>query len=214
MTPLQLTPNELKELSVLWDEALARESEDLANWLQRLQVSSQAVRSALESMLARRGEAEDSFLQKGSAPEAIDFMGSQQSRPQVGTLVGNYRLVRELGRGGMGVVWLAERADGLMQRSVALKIPHPWLGARFMDRFATEREILASLVHPHIARLYEAGQTAEGQPYLVLEYIDGQSLMAHCGALALPLKQRLELFLQILDAVQFAHERHVVHRDL
>jgi len=214
MTPLQLTPNELKELSALWDDALARGSEDLVHWLGRLQVSSEAVRSALESMLARRGETQDSFLQKGSAPEAIDFMGRQQSRPRVGTLVGNYRLVRELGRGGMGVVWLAERADGLMQRSVALKIPHPWLGARFMDRFATEREILASLVHPHIARLYEAGQTLEGLPYLVLEYIDGQPLMAYRDARALTLRQCLELFLQILDAVQFAHERHVVHRDL
>jgi serine/threonine protein kinase len=214
MTPLKLTPDELKELSTLWDEAHACPPEDLAHWLAQLQVSSPAVRSALESMLSRRGEAQDSFLQKGSAPDAIDFMGSRQARQQVGTQVGNYRLMRELGRGGMGSVWLAERADGLMQRTVALKIPHPWLGARFMDRFATEREILASLVHPHIARLYEAGQTAEGQPYLVLEYVDGQSLMAYCNERALTLRQRLELFLQILDAVQFAHERHVVHRDL
>jgi serine/threonine-protein kinase len=214
MTPLLLTPNELQELSVLWDQALSHQSEDLAHWLDQLQVSSQAVRSALESMLARRGQTQDSFLQKGGAPEAIDFAGSRHISPQVGTEVGSYRLVRELGRGGMGVVWLAERADGLMQRSVALKIPHPWLSARFMDRFATEREILASLVHPHIARLYEAGQTAEGQPYLVLEYIDGQSLMAYCDGRTLTLRQRLELFLQILDAVQFAHERQVVHRDL
>ncbi len=214
MTPLQLNPSELKELSNLWDEALAVPSNDLARWLEQLQVSSQAVCSAIESMLARRDAAQDSFLQKGSAPEAIEFMGSGQAAQQPGTQVGNYRLVRELGRGGMGIVWLAERADGLMQRTVAVKIPHPWLGARFMDRFATEREILASLVHPHIARLYEAGRTSEGQPYLVLEYIDGQSLMAYCDARTLTLRQRLEIFLQILDAVQFAHERQVVHRDL
>ena len=214
MTPLQLNPDELKELSALWDEALALPSNDLARWLDQLQVSSPAVRSALESMLSRRGGVQDSFLQKGSAPHAIEFMSSPHAAQQAGMQVGNYRLVRELGRGGMGIVWLAERADGLMRRTVALKIPHPWLSARFMDRFATEREILASLVHPHIARLYEAGRTAEGQPYLVLEYIDGQSLMAYCDARKSTLKQRLEIFLQILDAVQFAHERQVVHRDL
>ncbi len=214
MTPLQLNPDELKELSALWDEALALSPDDLARWLEQLRVSSPAVRSALESMLSRRGGVQDSFLQKGSAPHAIEFMSSPQAAQQAGTQVGNYRLVRELGRGGMGIVWLAERADGLMQRTVALKIPHPWLSARFMDRFATEREILASLVHPHIARLYEAGRTPEGQPYLVLEYIDGQSLMAYCDARTSTLRQRLEIFLQILDAVQFAHERQVVHRDL
>lgn len=214
MTPLQLNPDELKELSALWDEALAHPSDDLAHWREQLRVSSPAVRSALESMLSRRGGAQDSFLQKGSAPHAIEFMSSSHAAQQAGTQVGNYRLVRELGRGGMGIVWLAERADGLMQRTVALKIPHPWLSARFMDRFATEREILASLVHPHIARLYEAGRTPEGQPYLVLEYINGQSLMAYCDDRKLTLRQRLEIFLQILDAVQFAHERQVVHRDL
>lgn len=214
MAPIQLSPNELKELSALWDKALALQPDELTCWLQQLQVSSPAVLSALEYMISRRSGVEDSFLQNGISPLPIDLMSSLHGTQGVGADVGKYRLVRELGRGGMGVVWLAERADGLMRRNVALKIPHPWLSARFMDRFATEREILASLSHPHIARLYEADRTSSGQPYLVLEYIDGEPLVAYCATRTLSLKKRLELFLQVLDAVQFAHERQVVHRDL
>jgi serine/threonine-protein kinase len=129
--------------------------------------------------------------------------------------VGPYRVIRLLGRGGMGSVWYAERSDRLVRRGVALKLP---LGLNADEvlaaRFAREREILAGLVHPHIARLYDVGITANGQPYLALEYIEGEPLNVYCDSRCLDLRSRIRLFLQILDAVQYAHSRLVIHRDL
>jgi len=129
--------------------------------------------------------------------------------------VGPYRLERELGRGGMGTVWLARRTDGLLKRPVALKLPIA--GPRIADltrRFGRERDILADLAHPNIARLYDAGVTAEGQPYLALEYIDGTPIIAYCDRHRLSIRGRLGLYSQVLHAVRYAHSRLVIHRDL
>src|SRR5271156_2201101 len=115
----------------------------------------------------------------------------------------------------MAEVWLARRADGAFKRDVALKLP--LLTRRRTDleqRFAHERDILASLEHPNIARFYDAGVDTEGLPYLSMEYVNGQALMKWCSRKALGIEERLTLFLQILDAVKYAHEKHVIHRDL
>ena len=128
--------------------------------------------------------------------------------------IGPYRVISPLGQGGMGSVWLAERADGLFTRRVALKLVHRSLEAAATERFARERQILAGLDHPHIARLLDAGFTEDGQPYLALEYVEGQPLTTYCDARALSLRNRIELFLQVIGAVQFAHANLVVHRDL
>ena len=101
---------------------------------------------------------------------------------QPGDEIGPYRLVRELGSGGMGVVWLAERTDGLINRPVALKLPHgAWKRAGLAERMAREREILATLTHPNIAHLYDAGVTADGQPYLAIEYVEGRPIDVYCS---------------------------------
>ena len=132
-----------------------------------------------------------------------------------GGVVGPYKLIRELGRGGMGEVWLAERADGSLKRPVALKLPILSLHNRaFAERFSRERDILAQLTHPQIARLYDAGVTAAGQPYLALEYVEGEPITDYCDGKRLGLEQRLELFLGVLRAVQYAHTHLIVHRDL
>jgi serine/threonine-protein kinase len=132
-----------------------------------------------------------------------------------GTLVGPYRVLRELGSGGMGVVWLAERADGLLKRQVALKLHHASsFDHSLADRFAREGQILAQLVHPNIARLYDAGTSANGQPYLALEYVDGEPVTVYAARRRLPLERRLLLFVDILRAVQYAHANLIVHRDL
>jgi serine/threonine-protein kinase len=132
-----------------------------------------------------------------------------------GALVGPYRLIRELGVGGMGQVWLAERADGLLERQVALKLPHlSWGAASFADRMARERNILASLAHPNIARLYDAGLAADGRPFLALEYVDGQFIDAYATAHRLSVRERVQLVVQVARAVAHAHARLVVHRDL
>lgn len=129
--------------------------------------------------------------------------------------LGPYRLLRQLGHGGMGVVWLAERSDGHLKRLVALKLPLQILGKlpEFRARFAQERDILSALVHSNIARLYDA-DVVQDRPYLVLEFVEGQPLTAYCNDRNLPLPERLRLFLQILSAVQYAHSHLVVHRDL
>jgi serine/threonine protein kinase/cytochrome c-type biogenesis protein CcmH/NrfG len=132
-----------------------------------------------------------------------------------GDSVGPYELVRLLGTGGMAEVWLARRADGAFKRDVALKLP--LLTRRRHDleqRFAHERDILASLEHPNIARFYDAGVDTDGLPYLSMEYVNGQPLMKWCSRKTLGVEQRLTLFLQILDAVKYAHEKHIIHRDL
>jgi serine/threonine protein kinase/Tfp pilus assembly protein PilF len=132
-----------------------------------------------------------------------------------GSVVGPYRLIRELGRGGMSIVWLAERADGLLKRRVALKLPLVLLhNSVLAERFARERDILAQITHPNIARLYDAGIAASGQSYLALEYVEGERITEFCGGHQLSLKQRLSLFLDVLHAVEYAHVRSIVHRDL
>ena len=114
----------------------------------------------------------------------------------------------------MGAVWLAERADGLMQRNVALKLPFGPFRGDLAARIAREREILATLDHPHIARLYDAGVAADGQPYLALEHVDGQRIDRYCDERRLDVAARLRLFLQAARAVAHAHAQLVVHRDL
>jgi serine/threonine protein kinase len=134
---------------------------------------------------------------------------------RINDLVGPYRLIRKLAEGGMGAVWLAERCDGMVQRPVALKLPHgTWQREALAERLAREREILATLNHSNIARLYDAGLTADGRPYLALEYVDGCHIDEHCDRNQLDLRARLRLFLQVAGAVASAHSRLVVHRDL
>ena len=115
----------------------------------------------------------------------------------------------------MGTVWLAERADGLMQRHVALKLPRgAWLRADLVARMGRERDILSTLEHPNIARLYDAGVTAGGRPFLALEFVDGRSIDQYFAAEGLDVRARVRLFLQVVQAVAYAHGRLVVHRDL
>lgn len=160
----------------------------------------------LESLMALEQEREDFLAQPLVAP-------LPGARP--GVLVGPYRLERMLGEGGMGQVWLAARADGLYQRRVALKLLRPGLtDPNLRLRFTRERQILARLEHPHIARLLDAGISGDSQPYLALEYVEGEPITDWCRARTLALGARLQLFLQTCDAVSHAHANLIVHRDL
>ena len=128
---------------------------------------------------------------------------------------GNYRTVRLLGAGGMAAVYLAERADGQFQQTAAVKVIAPHVaGEAFRERFLAERQILAGLSHPNITKLLDGGVTAEGTPYLVMEYVAGQPLDSYCDAHKLGLRERLELFLKVCAPVAYAHRNLVVHRDL
>ena len=130
-------------------------------------------------------------------------------------MVGPYRLLEEIGHGGMGTVWLAERSDEAYTKRVAIKLMQRGLhSTELLARFKTERQILASLDHPHIARLIDGGTTENGVPYVVMEHVEGKPLDLHCDEERLTTGQRLELFSQVCEAVSFAHRHLVVHRDL
>jgi serine/threonine-protein kinase len=131
-----------------------------------------------------------------------------------GDRLGAWRLLRRLGKGGMGAVHLAERADGHFEQQAAVKLIRGFPGPETLAHFARERQILATLQHPCIARLLDGGATPGGQPYLVMEYVEGVPIDEHCEAHALDLRARLELFRAVCGAVQFAHQRLVVHCDL
>ena len=154
-----------------------------------------------------------------ATPELLDALNREETARTHDTLIGlrlgAWRLQREIGRGGMGAVYLAERDDGEYTQHAAIKLVRPgWDVGELLQRFRAERQILASLSHPNIARLLDGGVSDDGKPYLVLEYVDGQAIGRYCDAQHMDIAGRLALFLTVGDAVTHAHHRLVVHRDL
>jgi eukaryotic-like serine/threonine-protein kinase len=141
-------------------------------------------------------------------------LAPRDERLLVGRVIANYQLVSVLGRGGAGTVFLGERADKQFSGKVAVKVVDRSQAADLGMRFRAERQILASLNHPNIARLIDAGETEDGQPYLVMEYVEGQPLDQYCDERKLDLRKRLKLFMDICGAVQYAHQNLIIHRDL
>jgi eukaryotic-like serine/threonine-protein kinase len=186
-----------------WDlDAAARE-----RWLATLPSEHERLKQTLDDMLSRRSGVETDLFAKP--------LGQATAAWVEGSDVGGYRLIREIGLGGMGAVWLAEPSDGVLKRRVALKLPLFAIHNKSLaERFDRERDILASLTHPNIARLYDAGTTPSGQPYMALEYVEGLAITQHCDAQKLSIRDRIALFLQVLGAVQHAHSNLVLHRDL
>jgi eukaryotic-like serine/threonine-protein kinase len=200
-------------MSRLLDEALPLDDEGRRRWLDALSPEYQSLADALRAALLPAGGESDlaASLEAGAGSDRERLA----SRLRAGDQIGPYRLIRLLGEGGMAEVWLAQRADGAFKREVALKVP---LLLRLRDdlasRFVRERDILAALEHPNIARLYDAGVSSNGLPYLAMEYVAGEPLTAWCDARRLGIRERVKLFLQVLDAVQYAHVQRVIHRDI
>ncbi len=189
---------------------MALQPAERSAWLDRLAPDMVPLREALATFLRELDAAQTSdYLEVPAA------MATATSAHAAGQRIGPYILQRPLGAGGMGEVWLARRADGAYEREVALKLPHAHLLAgRVRERFLRERDILARLAHPHIARFYDAGLDDHGQPYLALEAVDGRPITAWAREHALGLPARLDLFAQVTDAVAHAHSQLVAHRDL
>lgn len=204
--------------SALFLDALDRPPSERRAWLDAT-VDDAALRARIVSLLDAHEAADADGAFDAPRLRRPDSGPSDAGRPDVnardGQHVGPWRIVGRLGEGGMGTVYLAERADGAFERTVALKLLR--LDAQtdaLAARLAAEQRILARLEHPRIARLYDAGLTGDGRPYLVLERVDGEPVTAWADAHSLDVAARLRLFLQVCEAVAYAHQNLVVHRDL
>ncbi|MGC4053662.1 MAG: protein kinase [Paludibaculum sp.] len=169
------------------------------------------LRAEVESLLEAE-EGAGSFVESAIGRAASTLAAGTESAPRT---VGAYRILREIGRGGMGAVYLAERADQQYHKRVAIKLARfAGYGDFVHERFRHERQILASLEHQNIARLLDGGETEDGMPYIVMEYVEGLPVTGYIEQQALGIRARLELFLKIAAAVQYAHRFLVIHRDL
>ena len=188
--------------------ALEREQKDRNTFLDQACSQNASLRVEVESLLAAHAEAGDLFLSEH--PE----FNSRSPVADGPRTIGSYNLLRELGAGGMGQVWLAEQT-GPVHRRIALKLIRAGIyDATTVQRFRAERQSLAIMEHPAIAKVFDAGTTPEGQPYLAMEYVDGLPITDYCDQKRLTIRERLKLFLQVCDGVQHAHLKAIIHRDL
>ncbi|HZF07533.1 MAG TPA: serine/threonine-protein kinase [Thermoanaerobaculia bacterium] len=203
-------PARWPEIDEIFAAALEREGTERAAYLDA--ACPGELRGEVEALLAADAES-GSFL---DAPVADLLAGARSDEALPGERrLGSYRLLRQVGMGGMGTVYLAVRDDAQYERQVAIKVLRAGLTeTEAYHRFLTERQILARLEHPGIARLYDGGTTADGRPYLVMEWIDGLPLAEYCDRHRLSVEDRLALFTRICAAVQYAHQNLLVHRDL
>jgi serine/threonine-protein kinase len=196
---------EARALALL-DEALEQPSADRGRWMKDRIGADTTLGARLEALLAaadRRG----SELMTGGAGEGLELDPPER--------IGAYRLVERLGQGGMGAVYRAERDAGDFKHAVAIKIIRPGvLSEALVERFQRERQTLADLAHPHIARLFGGGETVDGQPFIIMELVDGRSITDWAEGRRLDASARLALFLDACEAVRFAHQNLIVHRDL
>ena len=204
-----LSSDRWRALSPYLDEALDLTADERQPWLDTLRRDDPGLAADLQRLLAERDALDDSGFLEGPAI-VVD-----PSVSLAGLRIGAYTLVSPIGRGGMGTVWLAERSDGLFTRKAAVKLLNAALMGRGGEaRFKQEGSLLGRLTHPHIAHLLDAGVTDTGQPFLVLELVEGEHIDRYCTSHALGIEARLRLFLDVLDAVAHAHANLIVHRDL
>src|SRR3984893_10052542 len=174
----------------------------------------EALRGEIESLL-KSDERTEGFIEQPAFAIPHDLFPDNVEESFAGRQFGAYQIIREIGRGGLGAVYLAARADEEYRKQVAIKVIRRGLDTEdILRRFRTERQILAQLDHPNIARLIDGGTTDDGLPYLVMEYVSGEPINAYCNANALPTTERLKLFRKVCAAVTYAHQNLVIHRDL
>jgi tetratricopeptide (TPR) repeat protein/predicted Ser/Thr protein kinase len=205
---------EWQKVEELLDAALELAPAERGRFLEGACADAPGLRREVESLLACEAQA-DGFLGAPALALSADFFDGDGPDDRAGQTVGHYRIVREIGRGGMGAVFLAERADGEFRQEVALKVVRRSLAdPELARRFRREREILAPLNHPNIARLLDGGVSADGEPFLAMEYVEGVRVDDYCDAQSLPARARLRLFIEVCRGVAYAHQHLVVHRDL
>ena len=201
-------------IETLVQGALKLPDDERTAWIDANSAGDESVRAEVISLLKFENTA-DPFLDKSVAVQASRLLIDENGFGREGQHIGPYRVLTEIGQGGMGIVYLAEREDEQFDQRVAIKLVKRGLDTdHVLRRFRNERQILASLEHPHIARLIDGGTTADGLPFFVLEYVEGEPLDRYCDEHKLPTNQRLQLFRTICAVVQYAHQNLIVHRDL
>jgi serine/threonine protein kinase len=220
-----MTPEQWQQIKDVLNQALELEPADRAGFLDRACAGDSSLRKEVEALLAADEAAGTEFLDE---PQAIDLRLAANlmavkidgnpvpsTDAWIGRRVGPYKIVEQLGAGGMGEVYRAFRADDQYKKQVAFKVVRGGQDSAFVvGRFKNERQILASLDHPNIARLHDGGTTEDGVPYFVMELIEGQPIDQYCAKHGLSVTERLNLFLQVCSAVQYAHQRLIIHRDI
>jgi non-specific serine/threonine protein kinase/serine/threonine-protein kinase len=207
-----MTPERFQQIRLLFERTLELPPEERAAFLEQASTDDLDLRNQVQRMLIfdEKGE---SPIDRPAVAAALGFADVDLSNLR-GRRIGPYLIEDQIGFGGMGVVYRASRVDSTFQKQVAIKLLHSIVGAEIMRHFQQERQILASLDHPNIARLLDGGRTEDGLPYFVMEYVDGKPIDAYCDGNKLNIDQRLALFRTVCGAVQYAHQNLVVHRDL
>jgi serine/threonine-protein kinase len=204
-------PERWQKIRKLFQQASELAEDARERYLREACAEDQPLADEVRRLLAAADQPEDGIR---------DIVSGAAARATVGELprdelIGHYRIVEVIGEGGMGRVYLAERADDHYRQKVAIKIVGRHAAtSRIIERFRAERQILANLDHPHIARLLDGGETEDGLPYLVMEYVEGRSIIDYCRDRSASLEERLDLFVRVCDAVDHAHRNLVIHRDI
>lgn len=203
-----ISPERWREISPYLDRALSLSEAERAAWIDSLRSERADTAALLEELLKEHRDLDrEHFLEHSPAPPVAESSLAGQT-------VGAYQLISPIGQGGMGTVWLAERSDGRFDRRVAIKFLNFAVARTGAERFKREGRILARLAHPHIAQMIDAGVSSSAQPYLVLEYCEGEHIDRYCDRERLEIDARIQLFLDVLSAVAHAHSNLIVHRDI
>jgi eukaryotic-like serine/threonine-protein kinase len=208
------SPPRWRQIEDLFHQALEQPESERQLWLERVCAHDTPLLAEVQSLLDSDKSTASASIHAQVADAVKATVKSLESE-HLPRAVGPYRLLRQIGRGGMGTVYLAERADGEFQKRVAVKMVQPGMDTEFiLGRFRRERQVLARFDHPNIGRLLDGGTMSDGIPYFVMEYIDGDWITRYCDAQKLSITKRLRLFLRVCSAVHYAHLHFVVHRDL
>ena len=209
-----MTPERYQQVKELFQSALEREGSQWKRFLDEACAGDPSLREEVESLLTSHEQA-PSFIESSALEIVSKVLPDQRDEQMVGQRIGPYKVIREIAHGGMGAVYLAFRADDEYQKQVAIKLIKRGMDTDLIiRRFRNERQILANLDHPNIARLIDGGTTEDGLPYFIMDHVEGLPIDAYCDAHKLSIAEQLKLFRTVCSAVEYAHQHHVIHRDL
>jgi TolB-like protein/Flp pilus assembly protein TadD len=212
-----MTPERWRQVEDIFQAALDLVPEERMRYVSEVCGEDPDLKRDVESLLSQYDSAGELLDEPVYGNTELSVLESfvEEKDPMIGRRLGAYRIEREIGRGGMGAVYEASRADNEFNKTAAIKLVKRGMDTDFiLRRFRKERQILAALDHPHIGGLLDGGTTEDGLPYFVMEYIEGQPLYSYCDSHQLNITERLKLFRSICDAVHYAHQKQVVHRDI